>query len=271
MDRTELERLMDRYKKEMMEFTRKNGVVGEKSDSTVRQIDKRESEMKKAADEKRLFERDRSDPLPKPPAEKEPKIEETAASKNEAVAVQARVSQTEEVPSDSLDVVKTLRENCELISQNANATNEQKERCRDINDFLTANTESGTLRVEAYASDRAFGVGSARVMIFLPLESGNVMVFDGITDIDGISDNVRLPAPPGELSLSPSASSGKLPYAVYTVYVEHPGFVRALFSNVPVFSGIESVQPVRMLAKAAGIDEPEPVVVDETDRSSLQR
>ena len=40
-------------------------------------------------------------------------------------------------------------------------------------------------------------------------------------------------------------------------------------ANVPVFSGTESVQPVAMLAKAAGAQEPDPIVVDQSERNSL--
>ena len=108
-------------------------------------------------------------------------------------------------------------------------------------------------------------------MVFVELPSGNVAVFDGLTDNDGNTVSIKLPAPPVELSQTPQTGNNpRLPYAVYSVYVEHPGFVRAVYTNVPVFSGIESIQPVRMLAKTEGVNEPEPIMVDEKNRSSLQ-
>lgn len=274
MERTELEKLMDRYKREMMEFSRKNGglSVSDAANSGMTSMDARERAMEEAVEENKPFEIDRSNPLPEiVPAESEA-VETSEQQQPAAVEAQAPMpAQNVEMSGGAVDIPRMLRESCVRVASNPNSTPEQKQRCRDINDYLAANNESGTLRVETFASDRAFGVGSARVMIFLPLESGNVMVFDGITDINGLSDNVRLPAPPRELSLTPRASGSALPYSVYTVYVEHPNYVRSLFSSVPVFSGIESVQPVRMLAKAAGLSEPEPVVVDETGRSTLQR
>ena len=60
-----------------------------------------------------------------------------------------------------------------------------------------------------------------------------------------------------------------MPYAVYTVYVEHPSFVRSIFSNVPVFSGVESIQPVEMLAKVEGLNEPEPIIINEAGFGAL--
>lgn len=262
MDRRELEKLMDKYKQEMLEFQKKNNLSG--YPSTVNPQDERETKMDEALRNNTPFERDRSNPLPEVEAVAEEEPEEA-----QTVAVQAPVNEFELPTDTSADVEQTLRRSCGNLPDNA--TNEQKARCRSINDFLAANTESGSLKVEAFASDRAFGIPSARVMVFLELPGGNVAVFDGLTDINGSTESIRLPAPPKSISQAPQTGENpRLPYAVYSVYVEHPDFVRAVFTNVPVFSGIESIQPVRMLAKAAGLDEPEPIVVDETTLNTLR-
>lgn len=256
MEKKEIERLMDKYKAEMLEFSRRNSLSG--YPETVNKNDKRETEMQTAFEKNEAFERDRSDPL----EEGEAKEEDEPSVPVLSDAVKAPI--IAELSDDNYDVVKLLYESCER--DNKNESEDKKKRCRQIKDFLEKNPESGTLRVEAFASDRAFGIGSARVMIFLTLPDGNITVFDGLTDIDGASKTVRLPAPEKSLSQSPQTGDNQpLPYAVYSVYVEHPSYVRAVFSNVPVFSGIESVQPVRMLAKAAGLQEPEPIVVDEAE------
>ena len=275
MDRREMEKLMDRYKAEMLEFSRRNNVKGypESVNGQINAPDERERSMQDALDNNQPFERDRSNPLPIMP-EETPQLEvqqEETEEQPETIPAQVTMPVEEEpsVRGEIVDVARLLRENCARISPNA--TPEQRARCRDINDYLEANNESGTMKVETFASDRAFGVGSARVMIFLELPSGNVAVFDGLTDIDGVTESVRLPAPPKSQSMSPlTGENPRLPYAVYSVYVEHPAYVRSVFTNVPVFSGIESVQPVRMLAKAAGLQEPEPIVVDESNRNTLQ-
>ena len=265
MDKTEMEKLMDKYRAEMLEFSRRNNV----SSYPMPSNDEREIEMKEALENNQTFERDRSDPLPELVQPENPQNNEIT---EDAIPAQTTVN-AENITSrgnETVDVARVLRENCTRLGDNA--TPEQRARCRDINDFLQANNESGTLKVETFASDRAFGVGSSRVMIFLELPSGNVAVFDGLTDIDGVSDTVRLPAPPRSISQSPQTGDNpRLPYSVYSIYVEHPAYVRSVFSNVPVFSGVESVQPVRMIAKAAGLQEPEPIVVDETNRGTLRR
>ncbi len=253
MDKREMEKLMDKYKAEMLEFSRRNNVAGYPQPVA----DKRVEEMNDAIENNRPFERDRSDPLAENGQEEAATV--SKAPQPAAIPVQAPAPAPAD---DAADAAELLRRGCANI--NENSTPEQRTRCAEINDFLDKNRESGTLKVETYASDRAFGVGSARVMIFLELPSGNVAVFDGITDIDGVSGTVRLPAPARQLSQSPQTGDNPIrPYSVYSIYVEHPNYVRAVFTNVPVFSGTESIQPVRMLAKSTGMQEPEPIVVDE--------
>ncbi len=255
MDKREMELLMDRYKKEMLEFSKKNGYIN--SDPDYRP-DEREKRQLDADINNKGYERDRSDPLPE-----ENVSAEASADMPEAVPAQtAPRSEQEDAPpvygSNSVNTAEYLKNYCASPS-----TEEKRRKCRDITAFLNANPESGTLRIETFASDRAFAVPSARVMVFLPLESGNVTVYDGITDISGSSERIILPAPLRSLSATPS--NGKaLPYSTYTVYIEHPSYVRALFNNVPVFSGIESVQPVQMLAKVDGMSEPDPIIVNES-------
>ncbi len=257
MDKREMELLMDRYKKEMLEYGKKNGYIGtdpsyEPSDREMKQFD---AEMNDVS-----YERDRSDPLP----EKEQIMSDEPA---EAVPAQTQPSPAPEnrstYGSEAVNTVEYLRKSCASPSND-----EQKRRCNDISAFLAENPDTGTLKVETFASDRAFAVPSARVMVFLPLDSGNVTLYDGITDISGSSERIILPAPPRSLSQSP-ANNKVLPFSSYTVYIEHPSFVRALFNNVPVFSGIESVQPVQMLARVEGMREPEPIIVNESGSGTL--
>lgn len=260
MDKREMELLMDRYKKEMMEFSRKNGYINEDPNY---QPDARERQQLDADINNKGYERDRSDPLP----EAEGAEESASTDMPDAVPAQTSPAQPRETTpvygSNAADTVNFLRNSC-----NSPSTDDQRRRCRDITSFLSANPETGTLRIETFASDRAFAVPSARVMVFLPLNSGNVTLYDGITDISGSSERIILPAPPRSLSSAPN-NGNILPYSAYTVYIEHPSYVRALFNNVPVFSGIESVQPVQMIAKVDGMSEPDPIIVNESGSGSL--
>ncbi len=259
MDRREMERLMDKYKAEMMEFSRRNTF----SDSSPSNNDEKVKEMNEAIEDNGTFERDRSDPLP---LDEQPREETQIVLPAQSSSVTQEAEQSD---ISTVDVAENLRRACASVNDDSSA--EQRQRCRDINEFLSANPEKGSLKIQAFASDQSFGIGSARVMVFVELPSGNVAVFDGLTDVDGITQPVILPAPPRSLSQSPGASGSRLPYSVYSVYVEHPDFVREVFTNVPVFSGVESIQPVRMLAKSEGLEEPEPIAIDESGFTALQR
>ncbi len=252
MDRIEMEKLMDKYKREMLEFSRRNSL----SDN----LDSREKAQADAVNNQTEYVRDRENPLPVAAAAS------TAVQAEQAQPMQRRA--IDDTDLQTTNVADMLRSSCENISRNPNSTEEQRRRCREINEYLRDNPDSGTIRVEVYASDRAFGIGSARVMMFLTLPSGSVAVFDGLTDISGSTPSIILPAPSRELSQSPN-NGGVPPFSTYMVYVEHPSYVRALFNNVPVFSGVESIQPVQMLAKTAGTDEPEPIIIDEVRRNTL--
>ncbi|MBQ8783951.1 MAG: hypothetical protein IJZ57_09315 [Clostridia bacterium] len=114
-------------------------------------------------------------------------------------------------------------------------------------EFLRANTEEGLLRVQVFGGNKFFPVTGARVRVSLPLESGNeVQQFDGLTDINGVVDNIPLPAPPLSLSQSPNTTQIR-PFAYYTVMVEHPRYASTRFLNVPVFSDVKSVQNVQLV------------------------
>lgn len=116
---------------------------------------------------------------------------------------------------------------------------------KDYSDFLKSNPQKGVLKFQVYAANQAFPVVNARVTVYLKLSDGNREMFDGLTDINGIIDNIVLPAPDKSLSQSPDSLS--VPYSSYTATVEHPDFSNVSFINIPVFSGIKSIQGVEMI------------------------
>lgn len=266
MDNKDIEKLMDKYKKEMLEFSKKNSSAGYASNDAG--PDEKEAMLANAIQSGTSVQRDRRDPIT--PKDDSPEEEEKTVEmpKND-------FSVADSYPPDLIcgretdsDVRRNLIRECETISSNPNATAEQKKRCAEITEFLSDHKENGMLRIEAFASDRVYGISSARVLIFLPLPSGNITLFDGLTNINGETASVRLPAPAKSLSLTPSDNK-VLPYSVYSVYVERTGFVPAAFGNVPVFSEIESVQPVQMLSEISETSDPDPIVTDESQPNYL--
>lgn len=117
----------------------------------------------------------------------------------------------------------------------------------NYDNFLSENSSRGTLRVQVFGGNQFYPVPGARVVVSLALSNGaEVEQFDGITDINGIVDNISLPAPPASLSQSPD-NSGQRPFSYYTVEVSHPRYATSRFLNVPVFSDVKSVQNVQLI------------------------
>lgn len=111
-------------------------------------------------------------------------------------------------------------------------------------EFLEKNPKTGTLRVQASIAQRTFPVPGAQVMVDKKFLEGNRVFATGVTDENGILDGIVLPAPDKSLSDSPT---GKPPYALYDIHVTHPDFRKEVYSQVPVFDGIKSIQPVQFL------------------------
>lgn len=115
----------------------------------------------------------------------------------------------------------------------------------DYDEFIAGNQAQGTLRVQVFSANQSFPVPNATVRVYVQLDDGERELFSGITDIDGVVDNIPLPAP--DSSVSFDENSTVAPYAVYKVRVERPEYSAALFEGVPVFDSVKSIQPVEMI------------------------
>lgn len=111
--------------------------------------------------------------------------------------------------------------------------------------FLADNPKTGILRIQASIGGRAVPVAGAKVTVSRDFTDGSRVLATSVTDSSGIADGIRLPAP--DKSQSQSPETGKPPYAAYTVTVSHPQFETQVFTQVPVFEGIHSIQPVRFI------------------------
>ena len=107
----------------------------------------------------------------------------------------------------------------------------------------------GTLKVQVFAAQQVYPISSARVIVRRNGE--DKILFEGYTDSSGIVDNIRLPTPGKSLSSAPTSTK---PYSQYDVFVTQPNFVSRNYLGVPVFSGVESIQTVRLVPKQYGTD-----------------
>ena len=235
MNSRNLDEMIERYKKEMLTYSRR----------AVREQSAEQSEqpvMKKA--EPRTPSEDCADDRAV-----EPEQTESAAGSEDS--------------SSGLRMLDGLLESCAGTVDSQSQTSVQN--CRDLKAFMSRNTSKGSLIVEVNAYDTEFTVAGARVIVMIPLNSGNVIVFNGVTEQDGQTVSFELPAPPKEYSLTAEGKPA-VTFAAYTVLVEHPEYARSLFSNVPVFSGVRSIQPVRLFKRindsdiGSRIEIPDPIL-----------
>lgn len=123
----------------------------------------------------------------------------------------------------------------------------------------------------------AYGAGYLTVRVStaggaIPLENAAVNIRGGdieasavlhslTTNSDGLTPTVSLPAPPRANSSSPQ--NGLPPYAVYNIDVFANGYSPAFFHNVPVFDGINSIQPAVLLPKIENAGHEMPININE--------
>ncbi len=112
--------------------------------------------------------------------------------------------------------------------------------------------KEGTMTVRAYTAGGALPIPGAIVRIFGAEEANRDSVFSLITDEDGVTPRVSLPAPSAELSKSPD--SPLLPYATYDVEIEKDGYFSKKLYNVPVFDGINSEQLIAMIPSSPSVE-----------------
>lgn len=103
----------------------------------------------------------------------------------------------------------------------------------------------GSLRIRTYTAGGALPVSSALVRIQGAEEGNRFVMHTLLTDRDGLTEKVILPAPAVQYSLSPSPAES--PYSVYDVEISADGYYTKRIEGLTVFAGIDSVQLVNMI------------------------
>ena len=132
----------------------------------------------------------------------------------------------------------------------------------DYEDFQKKNPSKGSMKVQVTAGGQSYPVINAVVRVRIPLRTGDREIFSGYTDINGIVDNIVLPAPDSSISFDEENSTVP-PFSVYEVTVTHPNFAKSEFFNVPVFADIKAIQPAQMVPLTETGEEPGTVTIPE--------
>lgn len=136
--------------------------------------------------------------------------------------------------------------------QDVNAT---RESAADLSSMIDQDVGQGKLKVQVYASGGVYPIANARVVIYKKVDGKNYVLYDRLTDVNGIVDQLILPAPDRSLSQNPEEAMRTQPYSDFSIYVEHPDFLRVNYPIVTIFEGVESLKPIVLIPKSKGMTE----------------
>ena len=98
----------------------------------------------------------------------------------------------------------------------------------------------GYLIVKVSTASDAIPIENASVIIQGKGEDNQSILLSLLTDKDGFTPKITLPAPPKELSDTPSPPSK--PYSLYNIDVFKEGYYPQHYNGVPIFQGITAIQ-----------------------------
>lgn len=108
--------------------------------------------------------------------------------------------------------------------------------------------------MNTYMAQEAIPVPGVLVRITAAEEMYRGTARSEITDEDGVTPRISLPAPSSGYSLSPQPA--EQPYALYNVALYKPGYYTKHIYNVAIFSGVTTVLPANMVIRENGGQEP---------------
>lgn len=120
-------------------------------------------------------------------------------------------------------------------------------------------SQSGLLMVEVSTAGGAVPLDGAFVTVTRRTDSGTSLVSMLTSDISGRTRTIELPAPDRSQSLSPDSGNTDKPFSTYTIRADKEGFYSVINVDVPVFSGVKSIQPVEMIPLPEYTPVPSPI------------
>ena len=104
---------------------------------------------------------------------------------------------------------------------------------------------NGYLIVKVSTASAAIPIENASVIIQGKDEDNQNILLSLLTDIDGLTPRITLPAPSADLSQAPSPS--EKPYSVYNIDVFKEGYYPQHYNGVPIFQNVTAVQNARIV------------------------
>ena len=112
---------------------------------------------------------------------------------------------------------------------------------------MESTQNNGYLIVNVVTARGAIPVAGAKVTVYDNASDANPPVAVIYTDSAGKSEKLELPAPSRSLSEQPG---NVRPYATYLIEVDKEGYCPVTKNDVPIFTGVTSIQPVDLMPLA---------------------
>ncbi len=104
---------------------------------------------------------------------------------------------------------------------------------------------NGYLIVKVSTANGAIPIENASVIVQGKDEDNQEILLSFLTNRDGLTPKIMLPAPLKELSESPSPPSK--PYSVYNIDVFKEGYYPQHYNGVPIFQNVTAVQSAHVI------------------------
>ena len=134
---------------------------------------------------------------------------------------------------------------------------EEAEAAENIASEKDLGNSTGFILVNVRTGDESWAIEGALVVISALINGSRLMIASGIANSSGTTQLFEVPVP--DLSLSQQPYSNIRPYSLYDISVTANGFFNARSVDVPVFSGITSIQNFSMI--------PVPLLMNESDET----
>ncbi len=175
----------------------------------------------------------------------------------------------EKTPQDyANELLQMYRANAQEISSIDNYEQQKTNLLTAVSEKSIFEDGTGGLQVNVTTLGRLYPVKNALVTVFTGQRENMTVIETDITDESGKSAVFNLKTPQRADSLQ-AQNGGELPYSNYNVSVQSDGYVERIAMNIPVFSGVVSVQGIDLLPITAAGSHTAPQVFDEQNEYNL--
>lgn len=108
--------------------------------------------------------------------------------------------------------------------------------------FAVDNPDIGILKINAYTASEGYPSSNTNISIYKKIGDYNVLFYSGMTDANGVIDNIVLPAPPG---INDVLEAPK--YTIYDLDATRTGFVKIIDYKIGMIGGVNVIQYINMV------------------------